>query len=72
MKKVVFKYIFLIFTFICYNILIIQGEVIIQRLNWQKVCTFPSPGENIKIRALSWQPNEAVIAVGKIYMFLYN
>lgn len=40
------------------------GEVIIQRLNWQKIFTFPSPSEDVKVRSLSWQHDETLIAVG--------
>ncbi|XP_061401695.1 anaphase-promoting complex subunit 4 [Musca vetustissima] len=41
-----------------------KGEVVIQRLNWQKIVTFPSPGEDIKVKGLSWQHDETVVAVG--------
>lgn len=41
-----------------------SGEVVIQRLNWQKIVTFPSPGENVKVRGLSWQHDETIVAVG--------
>ncbi|XP_075155893.1 anaphase-promoting complex subunit 4 [Haematobia irritans] len=41
-----------------------KGEVIIQRLNWQKIVTFPSPGEDIKVSGLSWQHDETIVAVG--------
>ncbi|XP_037937267.1 anaphase-promoting complex subunit 4 [Teleopsis dalmanni] len=41
-----------------------KGEVIIQRLNWQKIVTFPSPGENIFVRSLGWQLDETIVAVG--------
>lgn len=40
------------------------GEVIIQRLNWQKIFTFPPPSEDVKVRSLSWQHDETLIAVG--------
>lgn len=40
------------------------GEIVIQRLNWQKIVTFPSPGEDVKVRGLSWQYDETIIAVG--------
>ncbi|XP_055914863.1 anaphase-promoting complex subunit 4 [Eupeodes corollae] len=41
-----------------------KGEVIIHRLNWQKIVTFSAPTDNAKVRALSWQPDETMIAVG--------
>ncbi|XP_005191552.1 anaphase-promoting complex subunit 4-like [Musca domestica] len=41
-----------------------KGEVIIQRLNWQKIVTFPSPGDDIKVKGLSWQHDETIVAVG--------
>uniref|UniRef100_A0A0A1XN54 Anaphase-promoting complex subunit 4 n=1 Tax=Zeugodacus cucurbitae TaxID=28588 RepID=A0A0A1XN54_ZEUCU len=41
-----------------------RGEVIIQRLNWQKIVTFPSLGEDIAVRSLGWQLDETVLAVG--------
>lgn len=41
------------------------GEVIIQRLNWQKIVTFPSLGEDIAVRSLGWQLDETVLAVGE-------
>ncbi|XP_055844075.1 anaphase-promoting complex subunit 4 [Episyrphus balteatus] len=41
-----------------------KGEVIIHRLNWQKIVTFPAPADNSKVRALTWQPDETMIAVG--------
>ncbi|XP_065362715.1 anaphase-promoting complex subunit 4 [Calliphora vicina] len=41
-----------------------KGEIVIQRLNWQKIVTFPSPGEDVKVRGLSWQYDETIIAVG--------
>lgn len=41
------------------------GEVIIQRLNWQKIVTFPSPGDDIKVKGLSWQHDETIVAVGR-------
>lgn len=41
-----------------------KGEVIIHRLNWQKIVTFPAPSDNSKVRALTWQPDETMIAVG--------
>ncbi|XP_046802677.1 anaphase-promoting complex subunit 4 [Lucilia cuprina] len=41
-----------------------KGEIVIQRLNWQKIVTFPSPGEGVKVRSLSWQYDETIIAVG--------
>ncbi|KAH8326803.1 hypothetical protein KR059_011938 [Drosophila kikkawai] len=40
------------------------GEVIIQRLNWQKIVTFPTPGEDVRVRSLSWQMDETLLAVG--------
>ncbi|EDV33799.1 uncharacterized protein Dana_GF19190, isoform A [Drosophila ananassae] len=41
-----------------------KGEVIIQRLNWQKIVTFPTPGEDVRVRSLSWQMDETLLAVG--------
>ncbi|XP_053949584.1 anaphase-promoting complex subunit 4 [Anastrepha ludens] len=41
-----------------------RGEVIIQRLNWQKIVTFPSQGEDIAVRSLGWQLDETVLAAG--------
>ncbi|XP_036345474.1 anaphase-promoting complex subunit 4-like [Rhagoletis pomonella] len=41
-----------------------RGEVIIQRLNWQKIVTFPSLGEDIAVRSLGWQLDETVLAAG--------
>uniref|UniRef100_A0A1A9WHR9 Anaphase-promoting complex subunit 4 n=1 Tax=Glossina brevipalpis TaxID=37001 RepID=A0A1A9WHR9_9MUSC len=41
-----------------------KGEVTVQRLNWQKIVVFPPPGEDVKVRSLSWQHDEAIIAVG--------
>jgi len=40
------------------------GEVVIQRLNWQKIVTFPTPGEDVRVRSLSWQMDETLLAVG--------
>lgn len=45
------------------------GEIIIQRLNWQKVVIFPPPVEGVKVKALAWQPGEAVIAAGARYIW---
>lgn len=42
----------------------LAGEVIIQRLNWQKIVTFPTPGEDVRVRSLSWQMDETLLAVG--------
>ncbi|XP_043659113.1 anaphase-promoting complex subunit 4 isoform X1 [Drosophila teissieri] len=41
-----------------------KGEVVIQRLNWQKIVTFPTPGEDVRVRSLSWQMDETLLAVG--------
>lgn len=41
------------------------GEIVIQRLNWQKVFTLPAPEENVQVRSISWQQNATVLAVGK-------
>uniref|UniRef100_A0A1B0AFH1 Anaphase-promoting complex subunit 4 n=1 Tax=Glossina pallidipes TaxID=7398 RepID=A0A1B0AFH1_GLOPL len=41
-----------------------KGEVTVQRLNWQKIVIFPPPGEDVKVRSLSWQHDETIIAVG--------
>ncbi|KAM7350465.1 anaphase-promoting complex subunit 4 [Cochliomyia hominivorax] len=41
-----------------------KGEIVIQRLNWQKIVTFPPPAEDVKVRGLSWQYDETIIAVG--------
>nr|XP_014097540.1 anaphase-promoting complex subunit 4 [Bactrocera oleae] len=41
-----------------------RGEVIIQRLSWQKIVTFPSLGEDVAVRSLGWQLDETVLAVG--------
>lgn len=38
--------------------------MIIQRLNWQKIVTFPTPGEDVRVRSLSWQMDETLLAVG--------
>jgi len=38
--------------------------VVIQRLNWQKIVTFPTPGEDVRVRSLSWQMDETLLAVG--------
>lgn len=49
----------IIYVYIC-----IAGEVVIQRLNWQKIVTFPTPGEDVRVRSLSWQMDETLLAVG--------
>uniref|UniRef100_A0A1A9VNC3 Anaphase-promoting complex subunit 4 n=1 Tax=Glossina austeni TaxID=7395 RepID=A0A1A9VNC3_GLOAU len=41
-----------------------NSEVTVQRLNWQKIVIFPPPGEDVKVRSLSWQHDETIIAVG--------
>ncbi|XP_017144901.1 anaphase-promoting complex subunit 4-like [Drosophila miranda] len=41
-----------------------KGEVVVQRLNWKKVATFPTPVEGVKVRSLSWQLDDSVLAVG--------
>ncbi|XP_055371135.1 anaphase-promoting complex subunit 4 isoform X2 [Condylostylus longicornis] len=50
-----------------------KAEVIIQRLNWQKICTFLPSIENVNVKAISWQPDETIIAVaysnGKVVLF---
>lgn len=42
------------------------GEIVIQRLNWQKIITFPSLGEDVEVRDLSWHYDETIIAVGTL------
>uniref|UniRef100_A0A1I8P3B4 Anaphase-promoting complex subunit 4 n=1 Tax=Stomoxys calcitrans TaxID=35570 RepID=A0A1I8P3B4_STOCA len=41
-----------------------KGEVVVQRLNWQKIVTFPPPADDVKVRGLSWQHDETIVAVG--------
>lgn len=40
------------------------GEVIVQRLNWQKILSHPPPNDGIKVRGIDWQPDEKIISVG--------
>lgn len=40
------------------------GEVIVHRLNLQKIWTHPPATEDIRVRALDWCPDEKIVAVG--------
>ena len=41
------------------------GEVMIQRLKWQKVWTLPPPEEGLLVRSIAWRSDEKIIAIGK-------
>lgn len=41
-----------------------SGEVIVHRLNLQKIWTHAPPSEQIRVRALDWCPHEKIVAVG--------
>ncbi|XP_058130393.1 anaphase-promoting complex subunit 4 [Anopheles ziemanni] len=41
-----------------------KGEVLLQRLKWQKVWQLPPPEEGLKVREIAWRPWEKLIAIG--------
>ncbi|XP_035780813.1 anaphase-promoting complex subunit 4-like [Anopheles albimanus] len=41
-----------------------KGEVILQRLKWQKVWQLLPPEEGLKVRGIAWRPGESLIAIG--------
>ncbi|XP_049535676.1 anaphase-promoting complex subunit 4 [Anopheles darlingi] len=41
-----------------------KGEVILQRLKWQKVWQLLPPEEGLKVRGIAWRPGENLIAIG--------
>ncbi|XP_053670386.1 anaphase-promoting complex subunit 4 [Anopheles nili] len=41
-----------------------KGEVILQRLKWQKVWQLAPPEEGLKIRGIAWRPWEKLISIG--------
>ncbi|BFF92523.1 anaphase-promoting complex subunit 4-like [Drosophila madeirensis] len=40
-----------------------KGEVILQRLNWQKIASFPPPVKIARVRSLCWQLDDSLLAV---------
>lgn len=42
-----------------------KGDVMIQRLKWQKVWVLSAPEENLLVRAISWRADEKILSVGK-------
>lgn len=41
-----------------------KGEVIVQRMNFQKIWTHPPPIDTAHVRGIDWRPDEKIIAVG--------
>ncbi|KAJ6640094.1 Anaphase-promoting complex subunit 4 [Pseudolycoriella hygida] len=41
-----------------------KGEVIIRRLNFQRIWTHPPPKDGIKVRGIDFRPDEKIIAIG--------
>uniref|UniRef100_A0A182JMB5 Uncharacterized protein n=1 Tax=Anopheles atroparvus TaxID=41427 RepID=A0A182JMB5_ANOAO len=41
-----------------------KGEVVLQRLKWQKVWQLSPPEEGLKVRGIAWRPWEKLIAIG--------
>uniref|UniRef100_A0A182N4M3 Anaphase-promoting complex subunit 4 n=1 Tax=Anopheles dirus TaxID=7168 RepID=A0A182N4M3_9DIPT len=41
-----------------------KGEVLLQRLKWQKVWQLSPPQEGLKVRGIVWRPHEKFIAIG--------
>lgn len=45
-----------------------KGSIIVQRLNWQRICTFPPPVDSQKVACMSWRPDEKLLAVGELFV----
>ncbi|XP_058062186.1 anaphase-promoting complex subunit 4 [Anopheles bellator] len=41
-----------------------KGDVILQRLKWQKVWQLSPPEDGLKVRGIAWRPLEKMIAIG--------
>ncbi|KAG4075627.1 hypothetical protein HA402_003452 [Bradysia odoriphaga] len=41
-----------------------KGEVIIRRLNFQRIWTHPPPRDGVKVRGIDFRPDEKIIAIG--------